>query len=257
MYFIYIDETGNTGADVSGDQPIHMLGASVIHTDKVRVVEDALNELAKGISEDCDAVEFKGSWLANGKAHFKGMAPSERIDLTRQILEIAAESLEAFGYAGVDKRKSFASDHPQVISMTLLLERLQSFLRARKTFGLIIADEYNELGDSLIEEYERFKRTGTKWGYAKVKLHNVIDSLHYVKSRHSRLLQVSDIMTYVTITWMRIYENAQKKMHAEGVTSLDYSEWLDTNLTRSEQATRELYKISDKVMRFRAKVFPA
>lgn len=26
--------------------------------------------------------------------------------------------------------------------------------------------------------------TGTSWGYAKVKLANVCDSLHYVKSKH-------------------------------------------------------------------------
>jgi hypothetical protein len=256
MLFAYIDETGNSGGKKSEDQPIHLLGSLVIDSCEVRFVEDAMDEIAAGYSEDGSSVEFKGADLYGGHGSFKKTKPADRIVTTEKLIDLAVEHARAFGYAGVDKRKSFASDHPQVISITFLLERLQPYLRAHKEHALIVADEYNELGDSLIEQYERFKKTGTSWGYAKVKLANVVDSLHYVKSKHSRLLQLCDVLTHVTIKWLLAKERLDAEIADDAVVGRERQERRRQHATRPELASIDLWERLDKLRFFRAKIFP-
>ena len=254
MLFAYIDETGNSGVRKSDDQPIHLLGALVIDTDHIRVVEDAMDEIA-GTFGDPTTVEFKGYDLYHRAGSFKGVEVADCIAVAEKLIDLAVQNATTFGYAGVDKRRSNAKDHPQVIAITFLLERLQPFLRSRKEQALIVADEYNELGDGLIEEYERFKKTGTSWGYAKVKLANVCDSLHYVKSKHSRLLQLCDVLTYITGKYLQVREHMAERLENEEMP------WHQREKTRRERATRaELATLAlwerFSLTRFRAKIFP-
>lgn len=254
MLFAYIDETGNSGAKKSDDQPIHLLGALVISTDHIRVVEDAMDQIALKFGDPSN-VEFKGYDLYQRDGSFRGVSVADCISVAEELVDLAVENATTFGYAGVDKRKSNARDHPQVISITFLLERLQPFLRSRNEQALIVADEYNELGDTLIEEYERFKKTGTSWGYAKVKLANVCDSLHYVKSKHSRLLQLCDVLTYITSKYLQARERMDGRLVGDDIP------WHERERLRREQATRaELATLAlwerFTLTRFRAKIFP-
>lgn len=256
MLFAYIDETGNSGGKKSDEQPIHLLGSLVIDSSNIRTVEDAMDELARQFADDPSKVEFKGADLYGGHGSFKGTKPQDRIATTERLIDLAVEHARWWGYAGVDKRTSFATDHPQVISITFLLEKLQPYLRVHKEHALIIADEYNELGDTLIEEYERFKKTGTRWGYAKVKLENVIDSLHYVKSKHSRLLQLCDVLTHITIKRLLARERLDAEMKSEKVPPLKQERWRRDHATRRELASFELWDRLARMTFFRAKIFP-
>ncbi len=254
MLFAYIDETGNSGSRKSDDQPIHLLGALVIDTDHIRGVEDAMDEVALRFG-DPSAVEFKGYDLYQRGGSFRGVEVTECIAVAEQLIDLAVQNATTFGYAGVDKRKSNARDHPQVIAITFLLERLQPFLRSRKEQALIVADEYNELGDSLIEEYERFKKSGTSWGYAKVKLANVCDSLHYVKSKHSRLLQLCDVLTYITSKYLQVRERMDERLGAEEIPWHERENKRRERATKAELATLALWE-RFSLTRFRAKIFP-
>jgi hypothetical protein len=256
MLFAYIDETGNSGGKKSDDQPIHLLGSLVIDSCEIRAVEEAMDELALQYADDASSVEFKGADLYGGHGSFKKVKVEARIATAEQLIDLASEHALAWGYAGVDKRTSFASDHPQFIAITFLLEKLQPFLRVRREHALIVADEYNELGDSLIEEYERFKKSGTRWGYAKIKLENVIDSLHYVKSKHSRLLQLCDVLTHVTIKYLMAKERLDAEMEPENVPPLKQDRWRRDHATRAELASFELWDRLKKLRFFRAKIFP-
>jgi hypothetical protein len=253
MLFTYIDETGNSGAKKSEDQPIHLLGALVIDANQVRVVEDAMDEIARRYG-DPNAVEFKGYDLYQRTGSFKGFEVASCITVTEELIDLAVRNATTFGYAGVDKRKSNARDHPQVIAITFLLERLQPFLRSRKEQALIVADEYNELGDTLIEEYERFKKTGTSWGYAKVRLANVCDSLHYVKSKHSRMLQLCDVLTYITSKYLQVRERIELPSDEE----VPWHEREKERLARASRAERATLALWERftLTRFRAKIFP-
>ncbi len=254
MLFAYIDETGNSGLRKSDDQPIHLLGALVIDSDHIRIVEDAMHEIA-GRFGDPTKVEFKGYDLYQRVGSFKGVEVTDCIAVAEQLIDLAVQNATTFGYAGVDKRRSNAKDHPQVIAITFLLERLQPFLRSRKEQALIVADEYNELGDSLIEEYERFKKTGTSWGYAKVKLANVCDSLHYVKSKHSRLLQLCDVLTYITSKYLQAREQMDERLGNEEMPYQAREKARREQATRAELATLALWE-RFSLTRFRAKIFP-
>jgi hypothetical protein len=123
-----MDETGNTGTKADPAQPIHLIGCLIIEDAAVRRLEDALSAIAAAYFPDKakeQAFEFQGSEMFQGSGIFKGTEPANRIKAVHAIIDAVHEHVAAFAYAGVNKIKSYANDHPHRIAFTLLVERLQ------------------------------------------------------------------------------------------------------------------------------------
>lgn len=62
MFLIYTDEAGNTGCKKDRDQPIHMIGALIVHAEQVRPVNDAVSEILARFAPNSDlqALEIHG-----------------------------------------------------------------------------------------------------------------------------------------------------------------------------------------------------
>lgn len=252
-----MDETGNSGEKSDPNQPVHLLGCVVFEEDEIRGFEEEMDKLAaKYFGSANSNNEFKGAELFNGNGCCSELQPNVRIEAAREILELVAKSAAGFGYAGVDKRTSYASDHPHRICFGLLLEGLQPFLEFREANGLIVADEYNEIGKTLIADFRRIKNFGTFWGYRSVKAVNIVDTIHFVKSRDSRLVQASDVTTYIAMKAWKIREEKLLKFRDTANDWSTYTEWLKTDYSVSEKATLELDKIRQSLVTFKSKVFP-
>jgi hypothetical protein len=48
-----------------------------------------------------------------------------------------------------------------------------------------------------VEDLTRYKDTGTEFGYRTLELTRAVDNVHWVKSHHSRLLQLADCCAYL------------------------------------------------------------
>lgn len=258
-----MDETGNTGTKVDPAQPIHLIGCLIVEDTAVRPFEDALAAIAASHfpekSKD-PAFEFHGAEMFHGSGLFKGTQPADRLAAAHAIIDAVNEHVAAFGYAGVDKTKSYANDHPHRIAFTLLVEQLQTWLKHRDALGLIIADENKEVSQKLIDDFALFKEFATNWGYRRIPVTNIIDSVHFVQSHNNRIMQACDVITYMFMKGRNLRDRKRAEHQAivgDAWTYLDHSEWLKSNQSKAEEATLEISEKIRRIQVFRAKIWPA
>lgn len=259
MYLAYMDECGNTGLNADPDQPIHLLGCLLVKEDKVRPLEEAIAEItAKHFAEHSkhDRFEWHGTDLYGGKGFFRDTKPQQRIDAVTDLFAAVTEHGAAFGYSGVDKIASFAKDHPHRICFTLLVERLEPWLKSRNERCLLVADENNEVGQTLITDMEIFKTRSTTWGYKQVKVESIVDSVHYVKSFNNRIVQATDVMSFIICKAIRLKRDNMDRFKAREDKSVDWVEWIKLNYSRADLATRQLWEITQKLTHFSNRIFP-
>jgi len=257
MFLAYMDESGNTGRKNDPIQPIHMIGCILVKDSSVRAMEDDLRAIAAKHFPDVHAkrdFEFHGAELFQGDGYFKGIAPQTRVDAAIEIVKCCQTHVAAFGYGAVDKRKSYASDHPHRIAFQFLVEKLEPWLRSQDDYGLIVADEQKEVEADLLSDFSNFKRDKTTFGYINVKIERILDSVHFVRSHDSMLIQACDVLTYFRLKSYLQHErhNAAFKASAEA----DWNSWRATNASKSEKAVTTIYSEIAKITKFRAQIWP-
>ncbi len=202
MKLIYIDEAGNTGKKADPDQPIHMIGALIADQGQIRGIEVGLNALAahcaRGLDDpvNADGLEFHGSDLFGGNKLFNRMKPAARIGVCQDIIAVCAENGALFGSCAIDKLKLRVAHHPHMLCFQFMLERVQDYLSAVDDLGLIVADEHRELEDEIIRDLAFYKQVSTDWGWRPTPIRSIVDTVHFVKSKHNRLVQACDVLTY-------------------------------------------------------------
>jgi hypothetical protein len=261
MYLAYMDECGNTGTNADPDQPIHFLGCLIVEDVAVRPLEEAVRAIAAKYFPEKHTepkFEFHGVDLYAGKGLFKGSAPQARIDATTELIAAAREHGK-FGFTGVDKIKSYANAHPHRICFTLLAERLEAWLKSKDSLALLVSDENQEVEQDIIRDIHTFKTSTTQWGYRRVPITRVIDSVHFVKSHNNPAIQVADVLTYLiqkeVLTARRVgtdWEAITKDIHYSQWPS--YQAWLPAQRSKAEVATKALVDSMD--WHFCSKIWP-
>lgn len=254
-----MDESGNTGTRVDAAQPIHLIGCLVVEDVAVRPLEDAIDAVtAKCFPQQRQEPRFEihGKELHDGKGLFKGVSPTARIAAATEIIAAVQQHATVWGYAGVNKLKSAANDHPHRIAFTLLVERLQVWLKARDSLGLIVADENHEVSQRLIDDFALFKEFATTWGYQRIPVTNIIDSVHFVQSRNNRIIQACDLITYVFLKAHLLHEAKWEAFTNGGAGNSAWPTWRAQNITASEKTTLDLRAQIEGITKFRAKIWP-
>jgi hypothetical protein len=255
-----MDETGNTGWKADPANPVHMIGCLVVDAQRVRAFESELAEIAGRHFPKVHRTrgfEFHGAELFGGKGYFKRVPVATRLQVTTEIIDVAIQHAATFGYAGVDKMRSYAGDHPHRISFLLLVERLEPYLQRVGELGLLIADENQEIAQVLIDDFALFKEISTNWGYKRVQIVNIVDSVHFVQSKNNRIIQACDVLTY-----FQRKADAIRAQVSEAFALLplprpsDFLAWRNAKLSKSERATVELGDRIARIPCFASKLFP-
>lgn len=255
MKLIYLDEAGNTGSKADPDQPIHMVGSLIVDQAHVRLIEARLNELAErcrtlihaaGHPVPTDPIEFHGADLFGGKGAFKPISPADRIALCEDIVAACRDGEAAFGHCAVDKTKLSGSYQPHMLCFQFTLERLQIRLSQESELGLLIADEHREPEEKIIQDLAFSKEFGTAWGYRSVAIKNVIDTVHFVKSRHNRLVQACDVLTYFRLKGSRLSDKLLEAYlgSTEKTGSMSKSDYVTLH---TKQAERAVLRLNDAI----------
>jgi hypothetical protein len=86
MWFAYMDETGNTGRNLTDpNQPIHLILTLAVDESNVMTIHDHVRDVAsRHCPQDCsrDDFEFHGHAIFAGSGFFAGMTPATRIQIT-------------------------------------------------------------------------------------------------------------------------------------------------------------------------------
>jgi hypothetical protein len=250
MKLIYIDEAGNTGKKADPDQPLHMIGALIVDESQVRAIEVMLNDIAleyadliakAGHGIRSADLEFHGSEIFGGKKAFAHLTVKARIALCNEIIAACKAGGALFGFAAVDKMKLWTSFHPHMICFQFMLERVQDYLRPQNALGLIVADEHRELEDYIIHDLAFSKRVNTGWGYRPTTIANIVDTVHFVKSKHNRLVQACDVLTYFCLKGLRIDHRLMDKLRVTPMPlGQTWPAYRDAHTTPPEKITREM-----------------
>ena len=220
MYLFYIDESGNTGFDLrSPDQPVHWLVAIGATPAQIKRVESDIRAIgfdSFGAASLEPGFEFKGSALFRGDRSCTDLSTSERVQIYQRLLRLIGEHEMTLFVRGIDKTRyaeRFSGDvpeHPHQRCFQYLLESIDRWLQERQPepgsvdpfdsepcYGLIVADEQREMARALVESFAQWRSTGTASGYKPRTIRFLVDTVHYVPSQDSRMIQLADCVAFV------------------------------------------------------------
>lgn len=219
MHLIFLDSSGNTGQDLAHPtSSTYFLLALCIPGDHARRLEDQVTQILRqsfGTTCEQPGWECKGSDLYRGEGPCGGMPPADRIALYESLLRLVREHNVRIVWQGIDKPRLAVRYvkplHPHKLAFVYLVEQVERHLRDSQEFGLLVSDEEKEVEQQVIEDLTRYKQIGTSFGHAPIDLTRIVDNVHWVKSHHSRLLQLCDCCVYLC---QRQWRDREKASHS-------------------------------------------
>ena len=195
MYIIYFDEV----KDRPYKQRYYWLGALAIPHYLALDLETKVNDISNEIfgspllSKD---TEFHGNEIICAKKHFEQFGDDKRVDIYKRLLKVIDSSDKLLKiYIRIDS-DNFYSTTLKINEMAFmfLAERANGLMKQEKSIGLLIGDYDHEVVDSSIKQLSQYKLNGTL--FQSHEITNLIDTVHYTKSHHSRLIQLADIYVH-------------------------------------------------------------
>jgi hypothetical protein len=198
MLLAYLDE--------SYDKAEYWLTALVVPSDSALQLQNDLDGVVNdatmsGYNLPPDA-ELHGHQLVHGKGDWESMAAMVRARIqiyAKALRAIAACDGAEIAMRGIDIKRlnDRYTDpwHPHRVAIDFMAQSLNALSKRRDTHFLAIADEI-EQADTLRASYWAFQRYGTL-SYWSGAIDRAVDALHFAPSKHSRLLQAADLVSYL------------------------------------------------------------
>jgi hypothetical protein len=82
----------------------------------------------------------------------------------------------------------------------------------------------------MIQDFSRYRASGTFWDYG-IKIKNVVDTVHFARSHHSRMLQLADVyLFYVTHMYSKsrtgwMADELRNKLAGKNLYAHKYKVW--------------------------------
>lgn len=225
MYLFYVDESGNTGADLAApDQPVHWLIALAVRPPELRSVEHAMLALALrffGSAAIAPDFELKGNEIFGGRGRCRALSAGDRVELFAALLALlVAHDVHVF-VCGVDKAALDASRsaerHPAKLAFRHLADRIDRWLEERQppadllggasepVYGLLVADEQDEVGRANVASLAFWRSTPDSDPEGGRHVKYLIDTVHHVPSQDSWLIQLTDCVAFIRGRFERVW----------------------------------------------------
>jgi hypothetical protein len=193
MLIVYFDEVKYQ----AGVQPFQWLAGVAVPGDTIKELEAELSALALttfGSTTLEPDTEFHASRIFNGGAHFANTPRSDRLEILRELARILARFRQAKRIqVRIDVGKVYSSTwSPAELAFIFFTERANQLARVEKQPALLIGDfEQHSLVTSMVERYANYRSSGTPFPYG-IRVDDLVDTVHFARSHHSRLLQLAD-----------------------------------------------------------------
>lgn len=257
MRFVYVDESGNTGTKLDDPlQPLLVLTALVIPPSEIRRIETAVRNIGEKYfgpqARDTD-FEFHGAEIYQKKGrYFSKIDQKKSFEILDDLVNIVcSDPGVGVGYVAIDKKKYDAPSHIQRTAFTLLIEQVELHLKKVPAHGLLICDENQEVEQLLIDDLDRYKQVGTDFGYNRVPVEQLVDSVHFVKSNNNSLMQLCDVICYVLCRGIIAGERLVKAYRTDQADpailsgEVSFSDWLSGD--KPHKGDRYFYQKKQKL----------
>lgn len=216
MILAFLDESARGGQ-------LYYMGALMVGAQEARTLERSLDAIVAAVVNDVPgfdpATELHGYEVFHQKDGWKDVPVWLTVKVCKQVAEAIHDSGAVFVFRGIDIQKlaaKYAHPHPaHGLALSHALESVQHVLNLDHTNEsvLVLADEHHSAPDSRT----RFRgmRAAAQKGYTSIPLSDLIDTIYFGPSNHSRLLQAADMATFLTnrsITITESHPAAKKAM---------------------------------------------
>lgn len=241
MYLIYIDESGNTGCNLTdSQQPILVLGALLIHQDQWRGFEKAINTHVKHFFGDTNSDDFEihASEIRGGKGFFEGYSIDQRLTFSNECMKLASSHNAKFIYRAIEKQRyqkwhnhvfgAGVQINPYIPGFLLLTQTINTYLRSLpgSPNGILVSDENKEIAKD-IEKSTRLLRSIS----GPLQLSQIIEKNFFISSHESVPLQICDVCTL----WARRIEEARLANRELNHMESQSKAYLDPLLVQGQQ----------------------
>jgi hypothetical protein len=191
LYITYFDEVKSNPKQ---GQKHYLVGGIVVPADKVSAMEKAVSDVAEatfGTRDLITTTEFHASYCYGGKGPFKGMPIEERLNLIVSLLRVISETEGVMRvYAAIDTEKLYKPSTAAEFAFQHFVERVEMALPSGSPC-LMIGDLDDEQATSMVKDFAKYRQRGTPTTYG-IKIEQLVDSVHFGRSHHSRMLQLAD-----------------------------------------------------------------
>jgi hypothetical protein len=181
-------------------QPYYWLGGLMVTPEIVSALEDEMSTLAEacfganaGLTKE---TEFHATDIWSGSKNFRRLRnPGKRSEILKALLTVAKRRDGVFHVAvrlDIPKLTAMADGDIEPTALMFLIERINRFARKHATQALLIGDMENErVVNRSVASLAEYRAGGTRFTYGTA-IKNVIDTIHFAQSHHSRMLQLAD-----------------------------------------------------------------
>lgn len=169
MEFCYLDESGNTGRRLDDPgQPVHLIAAVLVREDRVRIMAQQLDALARSAPTIVPLIEYHGNELFGGTGAWKGVLPRQRIGEYAKALRVLEAVDATVIHASIDKPNlaelEYQDPNPHLIALQFLTEKLERWMRGRQhelsQTVLLVPDENHEQEQFSIDLIHQMQASG-------------------------------------------------------------------------------------------------
>jgi len=195
MLLAYVDESYQT-------DKFFCLGAIIVDDTSAVAIEEGLDALVAEYVAQTDlpeGAELHGYEIFQGKGDWEVLPVRQLVNVYDRAMRIIGNSGALIVFRGMDVAQQIARyvrpDPPHDVVLGHLLESVNHVAARQGQKVVIVADEVHT-EERHRSNFRDYRRLGTP-GYQSSKLPQVIDTLHFGPSKHSRLLQAADLVTFI------------------------------------------------------------
>jgi len=182
-------------------QPFHWLCAILVDANDVAAIEAEVSALAVecfGNATLTRDTEFHAAAIFNRSENFKHWTdPVKRVEVLKRLFRIL-DKHDVIGkvYVRLDPRRMAATDNVDERAFMFFVERIDMALADRQSMGLLIGDfESDRFSSVAARNLSAYREGGTPYQFGR-EIKQLIDTVHFTHSHHSRLLQLADCFAW-------------------------------------------------------------
>jgi hypothetical protein len=204
MILVYIDESGDTGHNLSDkQQPVFVLGGLIVPQSKWKELERQFHQIiVQFFGEDSlNTFELHTMDLVNRQGFFKPLSLEQTKSFRNNCLELVQKLRIKIVYRSIEKKefqkfceKTYGKGiniAPYIMALPFVCTRINELIKAENDLGILIFDEHHDL-----VEIEKSLRTLRLDETSTLQAESLIEQGFFVDSSKSEALQLVDLVLY-------------------------------------------------------------
>lgn len=220
MHFFYMDESGDTGNDLTNnEQPVFVLGGISLRDEgwnkTHEIWQKAISDYFEGDIPENFELHSNELLSPNGEGPFEGHHIKKRLGLAQKAIDIIVERKHSVHYIAFDKARinnnecesglSYNSKSPFLLGFDYLITYINQIVKSElgtSARGMIVFDQKDEHMSSVENIFHERRFLGVK----AHKVKRIVEFASAVDSKKNPMIQLSDLVVLCIRRFLEIEE---------------------------------------------------